>query len=76
MNSALVDRLLSLIAKPYKAEFTLKRYSNPNMNFKNAFQKFLKDFGARTEHDHEENKTIMKAPWTLQDGLLVLQKQI
>ena len=33
MNTAFVYRLLSLIADPYKAEFTLKRYSDPNMNF-------------------------------------------
>ena len=34
MNTAIVDRLLSLVAKPFKAELTLKQYSDPNMNFK------------------------------------------
>ena len=38
------------------------------MNFKDAFQIFLDDFGATTEHDREENKNRMKAPWTLLDG--------
>jgi len=71
-----VDRKLSLIAKPYKAEFNLKRYSDPNMNFKDAFQMFLDDFGATTEHDREENRNRMKAPWTLQDGWLILRKRI
>ena len=38
MNTSLLDCLLSLIAAHYKAEFTLKRYSDLNMNFKLAFQ--------------------------------------
>jgi len=46
------------------------------MNFKDAFQIFLDGFGATTEHDCEENKNRMKAPWTLQDGWLILQKRI
>jgi len=71
-----VDRLLSLIAEPYKAKLTLKRYSNPNTNFKLVFQTFLDDFGATTEHNREENKNRMKAPWTLQDRWLILQKRI
>ena len=54
--------LLSLIAEPYKAKFTLKRYNNPNMNFKLAFQTFLEGFGATTEHDREENKTQDESP--------------
>ena len=68
MNTALVDRKLSLISEPYKAEFNLKWHSDPNMNFKDTFQIFLDDFGATTEYDREENKNRMKAPWTLQDG--------
>ena len=67
---------LSLIANLYKAEFTLKRYSDPNMNFKPAFQTFLQDFGATTEHDRVENKNRMKAPCTLQGEWPVLQKCI
>ena len=66
MNTALVNRLLSLIADHYNAEFTLKRYSDPNMNFKLAFKVFLDS--ATTEHDREENKNRMKAPYTFQDG--------
>jgi len=62
MNTSLVDRLLSLIVDPYKAEFTLKRNSDPNMNFKLMFQTFLNHFGATTEHDRGENKNRMKAP--------------
>ena len=59
MNTALVDRLLSLIVDPYKAEFTLKRYSsNANMKFKLAFQVFL-------DHDREEIENMTKAPCTL-----------
>jgi len=46
------------------------------MNFKFAFQTFLEDFGATTEHDREENKNRMKAHWTLQEGWLILQKRI
>ena len=46
------------------------------MNFKDAFQIFLDGFGATTEHDCEENKNRMKAPWTLQDRWLILQKRI
>ena len=46
------------------------------MNFKNAFQTFLKDFGVTTEHDQEEINNKMKAPWTLQGGWLTLQKRI
>ena len=38
-NMALVDRKLSLIAELYKANFNLKLYSNPNMNFKDASTK-------------------------------------
>ena len=56
MNTTSVDRLLSVIADPYKAEFTLKRYSDPNMNFKLTFQVFLDHYGAATEHTIEENK--------------------
>ena len=57
MNTALVDRKLALIAEPYKEEFNLKQYINLNMNFKVAFQKFLDDFGATTEHNREEIRT-------------------
>ena len=64
MNTALVDCRLSLITNPYKAEFTLKRYSNPTMKSKLAFQVFLDDYGATTEHNKEEKKNRMKAPWT------------
>ena len=41
------------------------------MNFKDAFQIFLDNFGTTTEHEREENKNRMKAPWTLQDGWLI-----
>ena len=60
MNKALVDRLLSIIARPYNAEFTLKWYPNPNMDVKLVFQVFLDDYGATTEHNREENKHRMK----------------
>ena len=62
MNTALVDQKLSLIAKPYKAEFNLKRYSNPNMNFKDAFQIFLDNFGATTSTIVRKTRTERKHP--------------
>jgi len=65
MNTALVDRLLSLIADPYKTESTLKRYSDPSMYFKLAIWVFLDDYGTNTEHNREESKNRMEAPWTL-----------
>ena len=46
------------------------------MKFKDAFQYFLDDYGITKEHNQKENKNKMKAPWTLQDGWLVLQKRI
>ena len=46
------------------------------MNFKLVFQTFLDDFGATIEHAREDNKNRMKAPCTLQDGWLILQKRI
>ena len=76
MNTALLDRPLSLIADPYKAEFTLKRYSDPNMNFKLAFQVFLDNYSATIEHDREENKNRTKAPCALHDRWLILHKRI
>ena len=76
MNTTLVDCLFSLISGPYKEEFTLKQFSNPNMTFRHAFPVFLDNYRATLEHDGEENKNRMKAPWSLQDGWLVLQKWI
>ena len=49
MNTAIVDYLLFLIVDLYKAEFTLKRYGDPNMIFKLTFQVFLDNYGATTE---------------------------
>ena len=65
MNTALVDRFLTLIVDIYKAEFNLARYSNPDMKFNDVFQYFLNNYRATTENDQEENKNKMKAPWTL-----------
>ena len=56
MNTALFDRFLALIADPYKAEFNLVGYSDPDMKFKDAFQYFLDNYWATTEHNQEENK--------------------
>ena len=56
MNTALVDRKLSLIAEPYKNKFNLKRYNDPNINFKFAFQTFLDDFGATREREQDWKK--------------------
>ena len=49
---------------------TMTRLVKPTMTPEKKY------FSATTEHDHEENKNRMKAPWTLQDGWLILQKRI
>ena len=76
MKTVLVDRFLSLIAEPYKAKFALTRFSDPDMKFKDVFQHFLNNYGEITEHNCKESRSKMKALWALQDGWLLLQKQI
>ena len=61
MNTALSDRFLSLIVDPYKAEFALTRFSDPDMKFKDTFQNFLNDYGKTKEHNHEDNRNKTKA---------------
>ena len=50
MNTALMDWFIALITEPYKAEFNLARYSDPDTQFKDVFQYFLDDYGATTDH--------------------------
>ena len=38
MNTALINRFLALISDPYKQEFSIVGYSDPDIKFKDAFQ--------------------------------------
>ena len=60
MNTSLIDLFLFLIADPYKAKFTLSRFSDPDMKFKDTFQHFIDDYRSITNHDREENKKNIK----------------
>ena len=76
MNSALIDRFLSLMDPTYTTDFTYARVTHPTLQFRDCFTYFIGRYGATNETERSENRERMKAPWTLQEGWERLQKQI
>ena len=76
MNSALVDRFLSLISLIFKSNYEEYRMSNPEESFRDCVQYFINHFGATIENKQEANKEMMKAEWGIHQEWEALKKQI
>ena len=68
MNSALVDRFLSLISHIFKSNYKEHRMSNPKESFRDCVQYFIDHSGATIKNKREANKEMMKAEWCIHQG--------
>ena len=76
MDSALIDRWVSLFPEQYQGPFQNERTRNPNMTFLQCVHHFFETYGNITEQDREDNKTKMASTWTFADGWDRLRMQI
>ena len=60
MDTALVERLLSLIGNVYTSNYEQERLKVPNRNFCDTFQFFLEQYGVSTEAERQNNKDNMR----------------
>ena len=76
MNSALIDRFVSLMDTAYTKDYVQARIRKPSQQFRECFAYFVGKYGATNETERADNKQRMKAAWTLQDGWERLEQQI